>query len=156
MSIETNLRYQITMSFVHLINSTRKFLVNKPNVYEILGCEFMLECNEDPIITFPEAYTFATVIKPMLRDHFEIMIANYRSRIKRNMAFVDTLIDDVKANRLEVEDIAKTRKNDFEIVNNNYLEPEVAVSEKNERIKRFYQNLNGLERYGMRFLRECM
>jgi len=107
----------------------------------------MLGCNEDPIIAFPEAYNFATVIKPMLRDHFEIMIANYRSRMKRNMAFVFTLIDEVKAIRHEVEDIAKTRKNDFEIVNNNYLEPEVAVSKKYAGIKRFDENLDSLERY---------
>jgi len=92
----------------------------------------------------------------MLRDHFEIMIAYYRSRMKRNIVFVNKLIDEVKANKLEVEEIDKARKNDFEMVNTNYLEPEFVISQQNAWIKIFDENLNGLERYGMLFPHECM
>jgi len=163
--IETGLKYQMKRSYIHLINATKKKLITKPNYYEILGCDFMLdavlkiwfiECNSDYTLTYPERFKGAyKIVKPMLRDHFEIMLAYYRSRMKRIILFVNRITQKIKEDGYTLTDIKKKKKAEFAAIDQNYLEPEFKISKNNGWVKIMDENLISLERYGNLFPIEC-
>jgi hypothetical protein len=165
--INNNLRFRMKRAFMHLINSTIDKYDKQANLYEMFGCDFLLdssldmwfiECNSDPSYSFPGRPKAERNTK-MLIDHFEIMFGYLRSRMKRQLAFVNQIIDELGTKTLtndELKEVLKPKRDTFLALKQNYFEPEYTPSTQNAFVKIVDENLNGPERYGNLVSRKCM
>jgi hypothetical protein len=165
--LETGLRYRMKRGFMHLLNSTIEHYAKRSNLYEMFGCDFLLdkdlnmwfiECNSDPSYSFPGRPKAARNTK-MLIDHFEIIFGYLRSRLKRVMAFVNGVIAEVGDKKLSndaLKDLLKPKKHIYQELFKNILEPEFALSKENQFVKIIDDNLSGSERYSHLVPPQCL
>jgi hypothetical protein len=162
--LEDGLRLQMKKSYVHLMRAAKNYISTNPSYYEMLGCDFLLdddlkawfiECNNDPTLNYPHRFNNSYLIKPMLKDHFEVMAAYHRSRITRVINFVNRLIEDLHNEKLTMKEVKSMKKEEFEHINKHRLEPEFKLSKNNGWIKIVDENFDGPEKFGNLFPSEC-
>jgi hypothetical protein len=162
--IETGLRQQIQRAMSHLVNSAKGDFQQKPNSYEIYGCDFLLDTNLS--IWFMECQTdpnYSNLAAPQLvKDHFDIVINLLKSRIKRAVAFVNKLTKQVKKEGIDSKDKAKLKafakkyKDKYKEINENYFDKEFHPKKKNGFVKVIDQQAEGIERFGNLFPADCL
>jgi tubulin polyglutamylase TTLL1 len=157
--LDNYLRPEFKKAYIHLIRMAfKKYFVNS-SIYELFGVDFMLDTNFN--IWFIEANdgpAFSGYSVPiekhvmgMLRDHFRIIHGLLRSRMKRVMDYVNTLIttnDYTISNRgnLHMKDLESKRAH-FAKITRNYFEKEFEIGPENGFSKIIDENYEGAEAY---------
>jgi len=164
---ENSLRYRMKKFFIHLINSTVDGFSKDSNLYEMFGCDFLLdtdlkmwfiECNSDPSYSFPGRPKAARNTK-MLIDHFEIMFGYLRSKLKRWIIFANDItkeLGDKELSKEELQEYVIPKTDQFIEISKSRFEPEFVPSKQNSFVKIVDLNLSGPERYGNLFPKECV
>ena len=131
--------------------------------FEMFGLDFLLdedlnlwfiECNASPQLIGTNDYK-TNFLTTMLADMFEIQYAYLRSRWRRIQTFVEKFHRQVADEGTSSIDL-KVWKSEFEYINQNRLEPEFIISERNSWQKIMDKNIPGKAAY-MGFIQdECI
>jgi hypothetical protein len=166
--VENGLRKQMMTQIMHVARMCQHGFLKRPNMYELYGVDFILD--EDLKLWFIEANTSpmmeATTAEreqlliDMLSSHFELMFSFLRSRMKRVITFVNQLTKTMTANtstsgEFSIPNFAQVKMEYDELINQNYLDPEFALSKKNGFRLCVDESKNGTERYGGLLKEEC-
>jgi hypothetical protein len=166
--LDTGLRYQIQQSMAHIGRMTRFNFLNRSNIYELFGIDFILdndlklwfiECNSGPVLegTSKEKELF---ISKMLLDHFDIMFGYLRSRMKRIVLYVNEITHTIPEENIYPDGVVIPNKaaavETFKKLDQNYMEPEYEVSPDNGFKKIIDDNLKGEPRYAGYIKEHCI
>jgi len=166
--LENYLRPAFKKAFIHLIRATEKPLLQYSPLYELLGVDFMfdenlnlwlIEVNTGPGI---EPYSRAKYDREpyfsMVADMFEITFGLARSRLKRTIVLINTMLKEQKRNlrQEDPETLWTFRKRQFKEATKNFFEPEFNPSPFNGWSKFIDYNLQGVERYGNLLEKKCL
>lgn len=165
--IDTYLRPSFAHAMQHLIRMTKHVYSKRPNVWELFGVDFMLdqdlnlwfiECNTGPVLKATNREK-GQIMKTMLKDMFEIVNAQLRSRLKRVIGFVNDLTREgalklSNSGTVELPNLAQKRERFRELLVNK-VEKEFAVSPNNSWMKIVDESLAGPGRYNGMFSSDC-
>jgi len=154
--VEHSLIPQMKYAMIHISRMSKKAIVKKSNMYELFGCDFILddslklwliECNSSPQMEAVSDYRTELFVK-MLGDHFEVMFGLLRSRMKRVILFVNEVLDRVgyKRDFRNYKGLERIRRG-YKKVMRNRMEEEFEVGKENGFEKIVDENVEGLERY---------
>jgi len=165
--LDNYLRPEFKKAMVHLVRMTEGPFLRRSQTYELFGCDFMLdsnlnlwfiECNSGPVLSGATEEKGRFVSK-MLLDQYEIVFGLLRSRTKRIINFVNSIIRNGEAERLPMGGVAikdlEAKRRHFKEITRNYLEPEFVPSPDNGFSKIYDGNLEGLDRYAGLIPEEC-
>lgn len=154
--LDTYLRPTLKRAFIHLSRMAGGYLWKQSNVYELLGCDFMMD--DQLGVWFLEANSFPQVdgvkddlITRMLEDLFEIEYGFYRSRMKRVMEVLKKMQEEEGD---EPENIG-TWKELYQDAMENRFEPEFQLKETNSFKLIVNGSLPGSEAYFGLLPEEC-
>jgi len=165
--VDNYLRPEFKKAMIHLVRMTEGPFLRRSQTYELFGCDFMLdenlnlwfiECNSGPVLSGATEEKGKFVSK-MLTDQYEIVFGMLRSRTKRIIAFVNSIIRNNEIERLPfgdvgIKDLEKKREH-FKEITKNYVEPEFEPSPGNGFSKIYDGNLSGEDRYAGLIPKEC-
>jgi len=161
------LRPEIKKAMIHLVKMSKGHFFKSVAVYESFGVDFMVdyefnlwftECIPNPILhsSDPELKPF---MKKMLKDHFEIIVGLTRSRIKRIITYVNSIMSEVESDNIFEGQIHiknfDQKKKEFEKVIQNKWEKEFEVSKRNKYELIIDENFEGSERYAGLLSEDC-
>jgi len=166
--LDDHLRPEFKKAMVHLVRMTEGPFLRRSQVYELFGCDFMLdsnlnlwfiECNSGPVLSGATEEKGKFVSK-MLTDQYEIVFGMLKSRTKRIIEFVNSIIRNKEYERSEsgtivVKDLEAKRKH-FKEITKNKVEPEFEPSPDNGFAKIYDGNLDGTARYAGLITKECL
>jgi len=157
--LDNYLRPELKRAMIHLVRMSARTFLKHSSVWEFYGVDFMLD--EDLTLWFIEANTDPALdgysipmekfIAKMLKDHFEIAYNMLRSRMKRVVNLVNSIIESGEAKlgeegEVEIEDYDQWKK-EFDQATMNRLEPEFELSPDNGYSKILDDNLSGTDMY---------
>jgi len=158
---------QMKKAMIHVARMSKYAFVQRSTSYELFGCDFILD--EDMKLWFIEANTSPMMeattpereqlLIKMLSDHFELMYALLRSRMKRVVVFINNLLKETPPeyifyDMIHLPDFAK-RKLEYDAINKNYMDPEFEIGPDNGFQKIADENLEGEDRYAGFIPKEC-
>jgi len=166
--LDNYLRPELKKMVVHIIRMSQGSLAKRSSVYEIFGVDLMLDTNFN--LWFIEANAnpdleeypneLDDLLKNMLVDSFEVQFGLLRSRTKRIIAYVNSLIKDEKAWRIDNDQVyllnPEKRKEEFKKISMNYFEPEFEPPVKARFPKVVDENKIGVEIYNGVLEYDCM
>jgi len=166
--LDEYLRPEFKKAMVHLVRMAGKSFVKKSQTYELFGCDFMLddnlnlwfiECNSGPVLSGSSKEKERFVTK-MLRDQFEIVFSMLKSRAKRIIRFVNSIIRSSETQIMSngevvIQDLERKRQ-EFKEITRNYLEPEFEPSPDNGFSKIYDDYLDGASKYAGLISEECL
>ena len=166
--LDNYLRPELQKMVVHIVRMSQGSLSKRSSVYEIFGVDLMLdtnfnlwfiEANANPDIEeYPKELD--DLLKNMLVDSLEVQFALLRSRTKRIINYVNGIIRDKKAWRIEDEKVylldPEKKKAEFKKISMNYFEKEFEPPIKRRFPKIIDENLEGVERYNYIVEYDCM
>jgi len=166
--LDEYLRPEFKKAMIHLVRMAGDKFIKKSQTYELFGCDFMLdnnlnlwfiECNSGPVLSGSSQEKELFVTK-MLRDQFEIVFGMLKSRSKRIINFVNSILRSPETQILEdgdvvIDDLEKKREI-FKNITRNYVEPEFEPSEDNGFFKVYDDNLEGTAKYAGLIPEECL
>jgi len=144
---------------IHIVRMSQDTYIRRSTVYELFGADFMLdddlnlwfiECNSSPVLkgTSEEKEKFLT---KMIADHFEVVMAYVRSRMKRVIEYVNKLTRAQATENKFLDGVyipnVELKVKELEEITKNYLEPEFQLSRDNSFTKIIDENIAGPERY---------
>jgi len=153
------LRPEFKKAMIHLIRLTQEPFLVQSSIYELFGVDFMLddnlnlwfiEANSNPMLVggSEEKEKFVT---QMLKDQLEIVVGLLRSRMKRVISYVNSLIEEEEAWMLSSDDVyisgLKSKKAKFAELIKNRFEPEFEPSSGNGFQKIIDENYGDVDRY---------
>ena len=166
--LDNHLRPELKRAMVHLLRlATKKFLKNS-SMYELFGVDFMLDTNLD--LWFIEANStpafdgysepMEKFIVKMIQDHFEVVNSILKSRMKRIIMYVNSLVKDGTAQKtseggLLLQD-AELRRQEFKNVVKNAMDEEFLPSGTNGFSKIYDGNYEGAEKYQGFISQDCL
>ena len=166
--LDNYLRPEFMKAMVHLVRMAHGPLLKTSSVYELYGCDFMLDKSLN--LWFIEANIFPNLdddtprekefLIKMLKDHYEIINGLLRSRTKRIIGYINNLVRE-QAGGLDndgnaVFDDYRARKAEFKELSRNWFESEYEPRPENGFKKIVDYNLDGVERYSGLLAEECM
>ena len=165
--LDNHLRPQFKKAMIHLLRMSQHSFLKWSGVYELLGPDFILdenlnlwflECNTSPNLQGTSVAKEKFLVE-MLTDHYDIIISLLRSRTKRIVNFVNTVIEDAKKSEYPLDkylsrNFAMLRK-DFIDASRNRFEPEFQPRANNTFSKIIDENEEGLDRYAGFIPIEC-
>jgi len=166
--LDNYLRPEFKKAFIHLIRSASSNYMKHSSVYELYGVDYMLD--EDMNLWFIEANAgpaFDGYSKPMekfivkmLQDHFDVAHLLMKSRFKRIIQYVNTLIQNggVQENAdgtIVIQGLEQKRA-EFSKITTNYFEKEFELSPDNGFSKIIDENYDGVERYQGYISKDCL
>lgn len=166
--VNNYLRPEFQKAMIHLVRMTKGPFLKRSNLYELFGCDFMLdnnlniwfiECNSGPVLSGSSDEKEKFVTK-MLRDQFDIVMGLLKSRAKRIIAYINTIIksneyEKLPSGEIQVKDLETKRKIFKQIIKNNF-EPEFKPSADNGFVKITDENFYGTERFSGLIQEECL
>jgi len=161
--LENELRPKFQEAYIHLARMAEKSFYKSSSVFELYGLDFVLdenldiwfiECNASPQLVGTNQKKTQFLSK-MLSDMFDIQHAYLKSRMKRVYKFIRDMQTAIKADPEHNADYVQLRK-EFDIVNQNRLEPEFEISPDNGFIKIMDKNLQGADAYFGHLQSECI
>jgi hypothetical protein len=165
--LDTSLRPQMQKIMIHVIRAASHGFVRRSNIYELYGVDFIIDDNLK--VWFIEANSspsFESTTKErekllvgMLSDHFDVVFAYLKSRVKRIITFVNKVAkalpeDHIFPNSVVIPNFNEV-KAQYDEINKNYLDPEYELPKTNGFKKIMDENLNGPERYNGYLPQEC-
>ena len=166
--LDSYLRPEFMKAMVHLVRMAQGPLLKASSVYELYGCDFMLDKNLN--LWFIEANIFPNLdddtprekefLVKMLKDHYEIVNGLLRSRTKRIIQYVNTLMREqrggVDADGNVFFDDYEIRHAEFKEASKNWFELEYEPSSTNGFRKVLDYNFRGVERYSGLLSEQCI
>jgi len=166
--LDDYLRPEFKKAMIHLVRMTEGPFLRRSQVYELFGCDFMLdsnlnlwfiECNSGPVLSGATEEKGKFVSK-MLTDQYEIVYGMLKSRTKRIIEFVNSIIRNKEYERNEsgaivVKDLEEKRKH-FKEITKNKVDPEFEPSPDNGFAKIYDGNLDGTARYAGLISQQCL
>jgi len=166
--LEDSLRKQIQTAMAHIGRFTKFRFLKRSNTYELFGIDFLLddklkiwfiECNSGPVLKGTSDEKEKFLVK-MLSDHFNLMFAYLRSRMKRIILYVNQLNREIPEQNIYPDSVVipdlERRKAEFADLSKNYLDPDFAPGPENGFVKVIDDNLRGTERYQGLIAKECL
>jgi len=165
--LENYLKPAFKTAMIHLLRMSQNAHLKSSSVYELFGADFMLdenlnmwfiECNSSPVLkgTNDEKEKFVT---KMMADHFEVVTAYVRSRMKRVIDYVNKLTREQAEENQFLDGVyipnLEQKMKEFGDLSKNYLEPDFMLSRDNGFAKIIDENLSGNERYAGFFDEKC-
>ena len=166
--LDNYLRPEIQRVLVHLIRATESSFLQRSNIYQLWGMDFMMDA--DLNLWFIEANTRPGIkstsgmrtkfLEHMLLDMFDIMFAHLRSRMKRVILYVNDMIKNMSLESflnegIKIADIEEKRKIFASNVNINFMDPEFKPKKTNF-TKIVDENLQGTDRYNNLISKDCL
>lgn len=166
--LDNYLRPELKRAMIHLVRMSAGSFLKHSSVWEFYGVDFMLdsnltlwfiEANTDPAL---DGYSIPMekFIAKMLKDHFEVAYNVLRSRMKRVIMLINTMIESEQAKvnsegEVQIENFEAWKKS-FEKVSKNKLEPEFELSSDNGYSKILDDNLGWTDTYMGLIEPECL
>jgi len=153
------LRPAFHRALIHLVRATKHGFWKQSNVYGFQGVDFLLddkmqlwfiESNPSPLLTGTTKYM---VYRSVLMSHFEIQYAYFRSRMKRTLAVIQKMQQDIQGN--QQFDLEKWRK-EYQYAVKNRFEPEYKISNNNNFTLIVDENQIGSKAYFGYISKECL
>lgn len=166
--LDNYLRPEFRKALAHLIRMSQEPFMKMSSVYHLFGMDFMLDANLN--LWFIEANASPALegfsvemmdfVAKMLTDHFEIVYGLMRSRMKRAIEYVNTLIksDEIftdSEGQVEILDL-ETKREYFRQITTNYFEPEFEPSASNGFQPVINENFMGEQMYFGLLKEECI
>ena len=165
--LNTDFIPQVQRSMAHIGRLTQSSFLQRSNTYELFGIDFILdddlklwfiECNSGPVLEGTSDEKEKFLVK-MLTDHFEIVFGYLRSRIKRIILFINQIGRELSQDNIYFDGVIlpdfDAKKEEFDRLNKNYMEPEFESSAINGFTKIIDDNLKGKDRYAGYIKEEC-
>ena len=166
--LDNYLRPEFQKALVHLLRLSGNSFYEHSALYELYGVDFMLdenlnlwfiEANSGPALDGYSKPMEKFIVK-MLKDNFEIAHALLKSRMKRIVVYVNSLIENgtAKVNEkgeLEIQDFIH-KQITFEGLTKNYFEEEFMPSATNGFVKIIDANQRGVDMYQGLIRQECL
>ena len=165
--IDDYLRPSFMHAMQHLIRMTQGSYIPTSSAWELFGCDFMIdenlgiwfiECNSGPSMVGTNEEKDRMLTK-MLKDCFEIVTAQLRSRIKRVLKYVNWLVEEdqirIEKGKNVIIPKLEQRQTEFAEITKNYMEEEFEISSDNTWWKVVDETKDGLERYNGKIRTEC-
>ena len=166
--LDNYLRPEFKKALVHLLRISGNSFYEHSSLYELYGVDFMLdenlnlwfiEANSGPAL---DGYSkpMEKFILKMLKDNFEIAHALLKSRMKRIVNYVNSLVENGSAKvnaegELEIQDVIH-KQITFEGLSKNYFEEEFMPSPTNGFVKIIDANERGVDMYQGLISQECL
>ena len=161
--IENSLRKQLKEALIHLVRMTQHAYLKKSQLFEIFGCDFVLD--ENLKIWFIESNTTPSlagysldrekILVKMVIDMFDLMYGYLKSRLKRVILFINKLPQNINSTNT-LDDNYENLKSKFDDINTNNMELEFRPSIQNGFYKIVDENLEGIARYSNIITEECL
>jgi len=167
--LDNYFRPELKKAMMHLSRIMQDRLVKRNNMYHLIGMDFMLdnnlklwfiEGNVNPSTQATSKERKKFMVK-MLKDHYELMYAYLKSRMRRVINFVNQLIMELPPQGILVTGLRDMGgyseiKRQFDKINTNYLDGSEKVKASNEFMKIVDENFEGTERYQGLLTQECI
>jgi len=156
--LNNHLRPALQKAFVHVVRMTGGYFWKGSNVYELFGCDFMLddemgvwfiEANPNPLMDGPKP----KMISQMLRDLYEIQYAYYRSRMTRIIDVIHRMQKDTGNGA--VKNLEQWQEK-YQEAAKNRLEPEFRIKDTNTWKLILDESKTGAEAYQGWISEECI
>jgi len=157
--LDNYLRPEFKKAMVHLIRMSQSKFLKRSSLFELLGCDFMMDSNFD--IWFIEANVRPLLrgwmdeshkhFTNMLKDQFDIVFGLLKSRTKRIVNFVNKIIEAEQykvdgEGRVVLANLEEAR-GEFMKISQNHFEPEFAPSDGNKFAPIINENEKGENMY---------
>jgi len=148
--VENYLRAEFRKAFIYTTKMAEKDFLKHSGVFEMFGLDFMLddelnlwliEVNASPVLSGTSDQKFE-FMKKMLTDIMNIQFSYLRSRVKRVYKFIRDNEKDIMAGTN-----LPYYKDQFDKLNQNYLEPEYAIDKNSSFRLILDMNLPGKSAY---------
>ena len=167
--LDNYLRPEFKKAYIHLIRVARhSYLNTSSSIFEFYGADFMID--DDMNLWFIEVnsgpamggYTPETqiLVRKMMTSLFEITLGLLRSRTKRIINFVNTIISErqyevSEDGKVQIMNLAE-KIQEFERISRNYFEKEFEPKANNTFVKIIDENLEGADAYMGYLPAECL
>jgi len=166
--LENYLRPEFRKALAHLVRMSQASFKKLSSVYHLFGMDFMLDANLN--LWFIEANASPALegfsvemknhVSKMLKDHYEIIYGLLRSRMKRVIHYVNTMIVENEYSQSEdgefIINNLEAKRLEFQRISKNYFEPEFEPSSTNKFQPIINENFDGEKRYFGLIKEECL
>ncbi len=165
--LENYLRPEFGKAIAHLIRMSQESFMKISSVYHLFGFDFMLDANLN--LWFIEANAspalegfsaeMKALVKSMLTDHFEIVYGLMKSRMKRVILFVNSIVSNGEFTKFSESEILIhgliQKREHFQKITQNYFEHEFVPRPENKFQPVINENLEGEKIYYGLIKKEC-